>query len=453
MAAIALAVSGCGGGGSNDGPDASAAANPDAAVSTGADAGSTPDAGGGSTPDAGGAVASDAGGAPPDGGSPTGCPGAEDVLDVPTVVGPGNASLPRLVHDGAANAIVWTEYDGADFEVWFSWVDAGMERLPGGSHVVTPDDGHLSALARIAWSGTEFGLVYADDRNMTTDRAVYFARLDATGTPIPGSEVQLGGQAGTQDDPAVVWDPVNDQWGVAWVHMPGGGDVDVHFARIDANGAIVAGSELEVSTIPAGWGWLSYSGSSPLIWNGSEFVVVWTTQDTVVLSEIPPLGGAPSNIYVGGVGAQVPTRAAIAWDGARYGLTWMNWDFGHYRVHFALVDAAGLVAGTDTPLGTTTDYSGEPSIVWTGTHHAVAWGDEIVQPSMTVAGEIWTALFDASGALVPGSKRALTCDPDLDWFSTIHWDGASLSIAYEVYDQAANESDARVLLFPSASIP
>lgn len=449
---VLVLVAACGG--SNSGlPDAPGGPGADARATAdgpgGDDDAATggPDAAGGG-PDAAGGNPDAAGGGPDasTGGTMV-CPTVTDVIDVPTVATASYDELARLVHAPTGNAIIWTQQTGpSDFEVMFSWVDAAMHRLPG-SHAISPDDGFLSGFARIVWNGTEFGVVYSDDRLTTPDRGVYFARLDATGAVIAGSEVKLGGAAGSQDYAAVAWNPVDHQWGVAWLNLPGG-DADVRFARLDATGAAIAGSQIEVTTASGfAWGYLSDSGTSPLIWTGTQYALAWTTQNTVAITEIPATGGAIHTIAIPVTGAQMPDRATIAWDGTHYGITWMNWASSHYRVHSALVDATGIVAGTDVALGDATLYSGESSIVWTGADYALAWHEEGGTP---VDGSVWTARVDATGAVEPGTKRQLTCGPAFEWFPTIFTDGATLAIVYDDWDSSIPDSESHVLLFTSA---
>src|SRR5438477_345657 len=78
----------------------------------------------------------------------------------------------------------------AAFEVRFARLDSCAAIVAGSVRTVSPDDGKLSGQAHVAFNGAEYAVVYLDDRNALPDRRDYFSRVDANGNVVAGSEVQ-----------------------------------------------------------------------------------------------------------------------------------------------------------------------------------------------------------------------------------------------------------------------
>src|SRR6185437_16025381 len=103
--------------------------------------------------------------------------------------GSNEISLPRMFWNGSLYAVLWYS-GGTDAEVYFGFADATGHLDSSSVFMVSPSDGKDSVFPRLASSGTEYGLVYSDDRN--SPRSVYFTRLTAAGAPIAGSETLIG---------------------------------------------------------------------------------------------------------------------------------------------------------------------------------------------------------------------------------------------------------------------
>jgi hypothetical protein len=389
---LALAACGDGGGAGFDAPawppDAPTTADAPTADATTADAPAVTDAPATDAPGPVDAVGIDA---PPDG-----CNG---VVDVPTVAFPDvHAIQGRLARGGSSNVIFWQT--NIDVEVWgmVGRVNPQMQLVdPWWSHEL-PYPSMVNA--SIAWSGAEFGFVYQTRTYGPGDLGAErtgFKRLDPDGDPIPDSYFELAEGYGTTS--AVAWDPTLQQWGVLWDNWYGDETI---FARVTASG-IVPGS---IVTLTPGLLWPR--GASPLLWNGSRFVVVTTLPSALVLTTIGAPGDPLQTITI--PTPYPPRYADIAWSGALYGVTWLD---PSGTAYFAIVDAGGIVTGTMQTFATPTDG---PGIVWAGSAFAIAWSS---------ATGIWLERFTTDGASLGahqvGCGSALSPVP--------FWDG-SLSIAY-----------------------
>jgi hypothetical protein len=139
----------------------------------------------------------------------TGLCGNGAVDDIGVVIGSSDAESPHVVHAAGRRGLIWIDNRTGVWESMFAWLDDQLQPIAGTERVVSPNDGHDSYLADIAWSGSELGIVYGDNRNDVDH--VYFARLDANGELIAGSERLLDLSPGSQTMPDIAWDPVHAQ--------------------------------------------------------------------------------------------------------------------------------------------------------------------------------------------------------------------------------------------------
>jgi hypothetical protein len=372
------------------------------------------------------------------------CPGVTNVTDTATIVGRGIPSLPKLVWNGTRYAAVWYDDSNGTFEVYFAFVEPSGVLAPGPITRVSPDDAKLSGFARLAWNGNEYGVVYVDDRAGTPARAVYFARVAASGALVSGSEIAIGGGPGTQHYPAIAWDPIDSVWGVAW-EQSGSGASSILFARVSATGALVPASHLQVNS-PGTSGLLSEAGNSPLVWAGSRFAIAWSEPSSTMFAEISGAGAiVPGSRTVVDPSAHLSRRATLAQGGSAYGVVWMDQrELSRYDVYFARVNAGGgAIANSRVKISQAAVYAGEPAIAWNGADWAVAWDDGGGGPGT----KLWSARVDGAGAFVAGSARAIACNKQ-PMFPDIVWNGTSHGVAYDWNFAGGRPDELHVLRFP-----
>lgn len=138
----------------------------------------------------------------------------------------GTAAYPALVWTGSEYGVAWHDLaaDGNQ-EIYFARVDTNGMRV--GEPLRVTNDPALSAVPSLAWSGSEYGLLWWDARSGS--RQLFFRRLDATGAEID-DEAQITVGVGDQANPVLVWG--GSDYGLAW-----NDGTSVYFSRIDAAGA------------------------------------------------------------------------------------------------------------------------------------------------------------------------------------------------------------------------
>jgi hypothetical protein len=346
--------------------------------------------------------------------TPRECSDLSEPLDVASIADP-DVHLPHLVWTGERYAMTW--YD-AFVGSYFAFLDDEGVEIPGSVETLSTD----ALFPRVAFNGAEYAVVYVDEDAPFENRRVVFARVDLDGRVVPGSQV-LVTPDGAPEMPTIVWNPVAREWGVMWEeHDPAA----VYFARVDAAGQLVAGSELLMSD-PEVIGHTGGSGN-PLRFTGDGYALIWTESDAPVGSVVLSLidhGGAIVNTSRLPQADPNPVRASVVADGEGFGAVWMSPDGTlFWQVHYMRADRDGnFLPETGQLFGDSSRHDAEPTITWTGDGYGVAWA---AQDSTTA--DIWYATVDRETGAV--DERALTSAPNRQWWPHMVYDGCANVIAF-----------------------
>jgi hypothetical protein len=177
-----------------------------------------------------------------------------------------NSEYPSLVWTGSQFGIAWQDFRDGRLEIYFARLDANGNKLGADTRVTThvsgaaqDDEGHPSLI----WDGQAFELVWADSRDGTL--GIYWAKLDASGTKrTPDIRVSSPASKATFPSFAAAG---QDSW-VAWQDVRGGA-AEVYIARLSPSGTVVGG-ETRLTNAPGA------SNNPSVVWNGSQFGVVWS---------------------------------------------------------------------------------------------------------------------------------------------------------------------------------
>ncbi|UCF66149.1 MAG: M6 family metalloprotease domain-containing protein, partial [Acidobacteriota bacterium] len=214
------------------------------------------------------------------------------------------AGEPRSSRDDTGFAIVYPERVSGFDVVRMTRLDADGTPL-GTTDVSSPLTGNGSD-PDVDWNGTEYGVVWADDRD--GNREIYFARVDAAGTRI-GTEVRLTSDAADSRAPRIEWTPTDKRWSIVFEDERFG-DPDVLYVRVNSAGNKVGGE---------------------------------------------------TTIAVGAGRQQSPD---LAFSGNRYGIVWQDDASGEWTIRFRSMLTDGLTGSTPIDLETAPGDSLQPEIIW-----------------------------------------------------------------------------------------
>ena len=312
---------------------------------------------------------------------------------------------------------VWRDADGKEFELTPTWDDGRIViTVPDGlledttwpavlDPTVTPEadvdspiagyTGVGSRNASVASDGTDYLVVWQDDRDDADYPDIWGARVAADGSILDTTSIKIAQGTGIQGHPAVAW--VGDKYLVAWedFRTTTSTQADIYAATVSSGGAVtqlgvVSAYGTVNETVPriAARGtqalvvWQSGADVIGKVFNGSSFggritiaataadevtptaaanpagdyLVAWTegasgSQDLrgQLVSSAGALSGAAFDISLGG-GSQLTPAAAF--DGTNFDVVWAN-NYQGLNIYGTRVDTTGTVLDTHTE-GTTT---------------------------------------------------------------------------------------------------
>jgi predicted RecA/RadA family phage recombinase len=289
--------------------------------------------------------------------------GSKIGADVRVTNNPATSTMTSLVWTGSEFGLAWADNRDGNFEIYFKRIGPTGTFLSGDLRVT--DALKDSIRPSVAWSGTGYALAWGDTRD---GDKIYFARLDPSGSKI-GADVRLVDPPSVSTNPSLVW--TGTQFGVAFRDRRNGDTGDVYFVGVSASG-VKLGQEIRVTSAP------TLSLGPTLAWTGSEFGVAWGDSpptDHIRFARLDPAGNKI------GVDVQVdggPGRAnqpSLVWNGLEYGVTWTDQRDGNPEIYFIGLTAGGVRIGSDLRVTNDPGSLNSPRLAWTGTDYAMAWSD------------------------------------------------------------------------------
>lgn len=358
----------------------------------------------------------------------SGCPGAPPTVAVPaSAPWPGS---PRLAWNGAGNLLTQVS-SPADGSFMLEALTLSTEGALGRATRLLPSglDG------RAVFTGDGYGLI--SWRWLSpTGAEVVFTRLTPQGTLISGSERRLPRTRDFQTDAALAWNPLAREWGVLWHEWNNGEPMVLRFARLDEAGALLDGSLVEL-----GAGLIDGSGSM-LTWGGGAFVALQQRGGAgglrlVRLDET----GASFTTLADGVGFHAQN---VAWNGADYGLLWVETLGGTASVNFARANRSGaLIEGSRRTLHAFPFLEAPTAdLVASGTGWLATWAATPVG----ARGDIFVVRVAADGELEGGAPVQLSCEPSRDGFPVASTGGRPTAVAFTHFGE--HGSEVRTALIP-----
>ncbi|MBW1806893.1 MAG: hypothetical protein JRJ87_01780 [Deltaproteobacteria bacterium] len=289
-----------------------------------------------------------------------------------------NYSAPEVEWNGADYFVVWSEDRGTSgSDVFAARVDSsGLVLDPGGS-VVTNDDGE-QVLPALAWNGSNFLVVWQDDRGVTGE-VIQGALVTPSNEALGPFPVSLGWGIFEHRRPEVASDGTD--FLVAWERHRGGSK-DVVGALVSDDGQVLEPSVFEIA-------WLSYSlETSPSVtWTGNDYLVAWEDtrpsgayfyySSSIYSTRVSTTGevldhtGNPLSM---GLSTQV--LPSVASNGEDFFAVWTEEREGRRADIFGTHLESGVVEPgyPSFPVSSTPMNDWWPSVAWDGERYLAVWG-------------------------------------------------------------------------------
>ncbi len=332
-------------------------------------------------------------------------------------LGATNGTAPRLAWTGSGYGMAFVDVRDGNAEVYYAYLDASFNKLSGDIRI--SHAAGISNTPQIVWTGAYFGVVWQDDRDGNNE--IYFSLLSVQGVNQSG-EVRVTNAAGISRFPRIAW--TGTDFGVLWNDQRDGSSFENYFVRLSLYGQPL-GPETRITPRPYD------SNSGQFAWNGSVYGIVYPDiRDgdwELYFQTIDRLGNAvtPETRLTSSTGySRVPT---IAWDStlAQFGVAWVDNPAGSDQLFFTRVAANGTKLTGDHALATLQMVSVPPaSIVHSGSEFALAWNDQTVGSNGVYFARV-TASDALNGAPIRiGAYVASSQTPSL------HWTGTDFTIGF-----------------------
>ncbi len=322
------------------------------------------------------------------------------------------ANQPSIAFDGEDYLVVWSEYDGSNFEIRAAQVNgAGVIVQPIG-FLSTQGDSRDDKRPAVAWNGTRF-LVTWEHNFSDSDIDVYGRVVNRAGFPI-GSVISVVAPIGNQTYPSVA--AVGATFFAVWSDDRTGAG-DIRGARVTNAGTVLDASPGVAVTSAAS------AETQPDIASTSGALLV--SYQNFAAADNPDVYAVRTNLSLQPIGTPIPlaTTAApeqdakVASNGSGYLVVWGgNGDIQGRRVltDGSLPDAAAI------PISTAPDNQSIPDVAFNGAY-LVAWKD-----NRNFWNEIWAARVSTGGTVQ---------DPS----------------GFRIFDQATNQGTAGIFSPPSVA--
>jgi hypothetical protein len=164
--------------------------------------------------------------------------GAEVGADARITNDGARSEFPSLAWNGDGFGVAWNDTRDSGFQIYFVRLGAAGTRMGGDVRVTS--DTMLGASPWIASNGTGYGVAWHDTRDMM-GLQIYFARLDAAGA-VMGAQQRLTADGANGGNARVAWS--GTEYGVEWQGTLAAGGAAT-FARVAADGT--ASTAVEVA--------------------------------------------------------------------------------------------------------------------------------------------------------------------------------------------------------------
>jgi hypothetical protein len=146
---------------------------------------------------------------------------------------------PSLAWSGSEFGVAWQDTKNDNYEIYFGRVSSAGAKV--GTDLRVTSDANYSTLPSLVWTGSEYGVAWADNRNGVSE--IYFARISVAGAKV-GSDVRVTTTSGGNTAPSLAWS--GSEFGVSWQDSRNI-NFEIYFVRISSAGVKV-GTDLRITS-------------------------------------------------------------------------------------------------------------------------------------------------------------------------------------------------------------
>jgi hypothetical protein len=299
--------------------------------------------------------------------------------------------------DGTNYLLVW--HDDRDGDYYYDVYGARVTRA---GVVLDPDGFPISVaqnnqgFAQLSFDGTNYFVVWLDDRTVYEDYRIYGARVTPAGIVLDPNGIQITQNLSVY--PAVAFD--NTNYLVVWTDGRTGWEADIYGARVTPAGIVLDPQGIPISTAESDQ-WMS-----AIIFDGTRYFTTWSDyrngNSDIYGARVTTAGNVldPAGILLDyGYSSPEQSASAVSFDGTNYFVVWQDDRNGEADIYGARVTPSGIVLDPQgIPISIAPEQQESPQVTFDGINYLVVWQD----------GRNWEA--DIYGARV--TPAGVVLDPD-----------------------------------------
>ena len=212
--------------------------------------------------------------------------------------------------------------------------------------------------------------IYKDPTQEAIETVVEETPVTAEITETLPTNIRITSANGGSVKPSIVWGETG--YGVVWSDVRNGGKGEIYFTFLDEKGNKLT-TDMQITDTPT-----LISTNPEIIWNGSEFGVVYTEYDDIlsVNSTVNFLRVNKNGVKLGGV-TEVTNNVSIAnpsiaWDGSGYGIVWRTPNNSNAKTYFSYLSSVGVILREQIRV-LTDEASDQTEIVWDGKKFGIVY--------------------------------------------------------------------------------
>jgi hypothetical protein len=270
----------------------------------------------------------------------------------------------------------------------------------------------------VAWNGTNYFVVWGDDRAGDFTNDIYGTQVGSDGT-VAGSGIPISTAAGGQQDPVITSN--GSDFFVAWDDHRSGASWDVYGSLVDAAGTVLSPTGTVISA--AGGNQLHVPA---VAWNGTNYAVVWDGNGHVYTTRVSAAGAVlnASGVLVSDT-AGSPVLAA---NGTDFFAAWVDGRDHNLDVYGSRITGAGVVSDpSGIRITSGLNPRGSSAIAWDGTNFLVVWQDRRSSSSY----DIYAARIAPDGTVLDPDGIPVSTLSDDEITPAVAWDGTNFLVVWE----------------------
>lgn len=215
--------------------------------------------------------------------------------------------------------------------------------------------------ADIVWTESAFGVVWSSYAGGEYD--IWFCRIDSNGSLKSDPYIPDTTSTNNSFSPDIEWNALDNEYAVVFQEKNGSTpDSDIRLMLLDEGGI----RKSLPSDIVAGSG--STSRNPEIVWNGTAYACTWEDNRDGLYSIYFLKPGSAGNQVVPAIITDCHRPQIVSTD-TGYALVWYE---AAGTVQYTELDIAGN-PGTVVPIGYSSGYSSDPSIIWNGEECGILW--------------------------------------------------------------------------------